>query len=33
MLHAVEAVGNDPIVQGEIFSPTLLIGKMVVSGN
>jgi PmbA protein len=33
MLARIEAVGNDPWILGEIFAPTLLIGKMVVSGN
>ncbi len=33
MLTRIEAVGNDLPVLGEIFSPTLLIGSMVVSGN
>jgi PmbA protein len=33
MLTRIEAVGNDPWILGEIFAPTLLIGKMVVSGN
>ncbi len=33
MLTGVEAVGNDPLMLAEIFAPTLLIGKMVVSGN
>ncbi len=33
MLAGVEAVGNDPLICAEIFAPTLLIGKMVVSGN
>jgi PmbA protein len=32
ILQAVEMVGNDPVVHGEIFAPTLLVGKMVVSG-
>lgn len=33
MLTAIEAVGNDPLPLGEVFSPTIMIGKMVVSGN
>jgi PmbA protein len=33
MLTSVEAVGNDLLTLGEIFAPTLLIGKMVVSGS
>jgi PmbA protein len=33
MLTSVEAVGNDPIALGEIFAPTVLIGRMVVSGS
>jgi PmbA protein len=33
MLTRIEGVGNDLLVLGEIFSPTLLIGRMVVSGN
>ncbi|MBZ5495299.1 MAG: TldD/PmbA family protein [Acidobacteriia bacterium] len=33
MLTSVEAVGNDLLALGEIFAPTLLIGKMVVSGS
>lgn len=33
MLTAVEAVGNDLLVLDEIFAPTVLIGKMVVSGH
>ncbi len=33
MLTAIEAVGNDLRVLGEIFTPTFLVGKMVVSGN
>ncbi len=33
MLTSVEAVGNDLLTQGEIFAPTLLIGRMVVSGS
>jgi PmbA protein len=33
MLTRIERVGNDLLVLGEIFAPTLLIGKMVVSGN
>ena len=33
MLTTIEGVGNDLLVLGEIFSPTLLIGRMVVSGN
>jgi PmbA protein len=33
MLTKIEAVGNDPVSLGEIFSPTVLIGKMVVSGS
>ena len=33
MLTRIEGVGNDLLVLGEIFSPTLLIGRMVISGN
>jgi PmbA protein len=33
MLTRIEAVGNDPLILGEIYSPTLLIGSMMVSGN
>ncbi len=33
MLTRIEAVGNDPVILGEIFAPTLLIGSMVVSGS
>ncbi len=33
MLTRIEAVGNDLEILGEVFSPTLLIGKMVVSGD
>lgn len=33
LLTAVEAVGNDLLVLDEIFAPTILIGKMVVSGH
>jgi PmbA protein len=33
MLTSVEAVGNDLLALGETFAPTLLIGKMVVSGE
>jgi PmbA protein len=33
MLTRIEAVGNDLQILGEVFSPTLLIGKMVVSGS
>jgi PmbA protein len=33
MLTSVEAVGNDLLILGEIFAPTLLIGSMVVSGS
>ncbi len=33
MLTTIEAVGNDLVSLGEIFAPTLLIGKMVVSGK
>jgi PmbA protein len=33
MLTSVEAVGNDLLALGEIFAPTLLIGRMVVSGS
>jgi PmbA protein len=33
MLTSIEAVGDDPLVLGEVFSPTLLVGRMVVSGN
>jgi PmbA protein len=33
MLTRIEAVGNDLLILGEVFSPTLLIGRMVVSGS
>jgi PmbA protein len=33
MLTGVEAVGNDLLILDEIFAPTILIGKMVVSGH
>ncbi len=33
MLTRIEAVGNDLLAMGEIFAPTVLIGRMVVSGN
>jgi PmbA protein len=33
MLTSIEAVGNDLLTLGETFSPTLLIGKMVISGS
>jgi len=33
MLTSVEAVGNDLLALGETFAPTLLIGRMVVSGS
>jgi PmbA protein len=33
MLTSIEAVGNDLLALAEIFAPTLLIGKLVVSGN
>lgn len=33
MLTRIEAVGNDLLPLGEIFAPTVLIGRMVVSGN
>jgi PmbA protein len=33
MLTSIEAVGNDLLALGETFAPTLLIGKMVVSGE
>ncbi len=33
MLTRIEAVGNDLLSLGEVFSPTLLIGRMVVSGS
>ena len=33
MLTSIEAVGNDLLILGETFAPTLLIGKMVVSGE
>ncbi len=33
MLTRIEAVGNDPVILGETYAPTLLIGSMVVSGN
>jgi len=33
MLTSIEAVGNDPERQDEVFAPSLLIGKMVVSGS
>jgi|WetSurMetagenome_2_1015567.scaffolds.fasta_scaffold03528_4 PmbA protein len=33
MLTGVEAVGNDLLALDEIFAPTILIGKMVVSGH
>ncbi len=33
MLTSVEAVGNDLVVLGPVFAPSLLIGKMVVSGR
>ena len=33
MLTSVEAVGNDLLALGEIFAPTLLIGRMVISGS
>jgi hypothetical protein len=33
MLTSVEAVGNDLLALGEVFAPTLLIGKMVISGS
>jgi PmbA protein len=33
MLTSIEAVGNDPEMQDEVFAPSLLIGKMVVSGS
>jgi PmbA protein len=33
MLTAVEAVGNDLLVLDKIFAPTILIGKMMVSGH
>jgi len=33
MLTRIEAVGNDLLVLGEVFSPTLLIGRMVISGS
>ena len=33
MLTSVEAVGNDLLALGEIFAPTLLISRMVVSGS
>jgi hypothetical protein len=31
MLTSVEAVGNDHVSLGEVFAPTLLFGKTVVS--
>jgi PmbA protein len=33
MLTSIEAVGNDLLALAETFAPTLLIGRMVVSGN
>lgn len=33
MLTSIEKVGNDLLALGETFAPTLLIGKMVVSGE
>jgi PmbA protein len=33
MLLGFEVVGNDPWIPGDIFGPTVRIGKMVVSGN
>ncbi len=33
MLTRIEAVGNDLLVLGEVSAPTLLIGRMVVSGS
>ena len=33
MLAAIEAVGNDPLPLAEVFSPTIMIGKMIVGGN
>jgi PmbA protein len=33
MLLSIEAVGNDPVMHGETFAPTVKIGKMMVSGN
>ncbi len=33
MLAGIEAVGNDPWVLSEVFSPTVLVSRMVVSGK
>lgn len=33
MLTSVEAVGDDFFTLGEIFTPTLLTGKLMVSGS
>jgi hypothetical protein len=33
MLTSIEAVGNDLLALGETFTPTLLIGKMVVRAS
>ncbi len=33
MLTSVQGVGNDPVRHGEVFAPSLLIDKMVVSGS
>jgi PmbA protein len=33
MLLGIEATGNDLLALGEVFAPTLLIGKMIVSGS
>jgi PmbA protein len=33
MLTRIEAVGNDLLTLGEVFAPTVLIGRMVISGN
>jgi hypothetical protein len=33
MLTSIEAVGNDLLTRGEIFNPTLRIGRMVIRGN
>jgi PmbA protein len=33
MLTRIEAVGNDLLAMGEVFAPTVLVGRMVISGN
>jgi PmbA protein len=33
MLTRIEAVGNDLLALGEVFAPTVLIDRMVISGN